>query len=276
MENSDKAINRNIAAHDRVAALYEAAHGEIYNPAEQERLRAALGEAAAAITSGGAVKEALDYGCGAGNLTGHLIALGLRATAADISPKFLEVVRGKYAAGGRLATLRLDGRGLPQIAAPAFDFAGAYSVLHHIPDYLAAVREMARVLRSGGVIYLDHEASPAYWRGEEAYARFRAELARAMPPPVKPSWKRFLRPAYYRARWNLFLNPRYIEEGDLHVWPDDHVDLDAAASMLEAGGFSVLARRDYLLYRRGYPAALYAEYKDRCSDMGLLIARKKA
>jgi SAM-dependent methyltransferase len=256
-----------------VAARYEAAHGEIYNPVEQARLRAALEWAVGAISSGGGVKKALDYGCGAGNLTGHLIGLGLSTTAADVSSKFLELVRGKYLQSGLLGTLRISGRGLPEIAGPEFDFAGAYSVLHHIPDYLAAVRELARVLRPGGVMYLDHEGSESSWRGDEVYSRFRAELARVLPP-VKPDWKRFLRPFYYRARWRLLLDPRYIEEGDLHVWPDDHVETDKLVSLLENEGFAIVRRQDYLLYRRGCPQALYDGYKDRCSDTCLLVAKK--
>ena len=38
-----------------------------------------------------------------------------------------------------------------------FGFAATYSVLHHIPDYLEAVRELARVVDVGGVLYIDHE-----------------------------------------------------------------------------------------------------------------------
>ena len=30
----------------------------------------------------------------------------------------------------------------------------------HIPDYLGAIREMIRILRPGGFIYIDHESSP--------------------------------------------------------------------------------------------------------------------
>jgi ubiquinone/menaquinone biosynthesis C-methylase UbiE len=39
----------------------------------------------------------------------------------------------------------------------------AYSVLHHIYDYEYALREMARLLKTGGVLYIDHEHNDTYW-----------------------------------------------------------------------------------------------------------------
>ncbi|MEM4732959.1 MAG: methyltransferase domain-containing protein, partial [Candidatus Bathyarchaeia archaeon] len=47
-----------------------------------------------------------------------------------------------------------------------FDLIACYSVLHHLPDYAGAVQRLSAFLKKGGVLYLDHEASPFYWKSE--------------------------------------------------------------------------------------------------------------
>jgi hypothetical protein len=39
-------------------------------------------------------------------------------------------------------------------------------VLHHLPDYVDAIKRLSVFLKKGGVMYLDHEASPFYWKSE--------------------------------------------------------------------------------------------------------------
>jgi hypothetical protein len=46
----------------------------------------------------------------------------------------------------------------------SFDLITFYSVLHHLPDYVAALRVLSGFLKKGGVMYIDHEASPSYWK----------------------------------------------------------------------------------------------------------------
>src|SRR5688500_18041973 len=79
-------IEHNIRAHDRVVATYERKHDEIYNPIEQQRIRESLERAVAFAGSPVDTMTALDFGCGAGNLTEHLLHLGLRVIASDVSP----------------------------------------------------------------------------------------------------------------------------------------------------------------------------------------------
>lgn len=266
-------LKQNIRAHDRVARDYEALHGEIFNPVEQARLRTKLAEAAALIRTRTGEKRALDLGCGSGNLTAHLLDLGLCVTAADVSGKFLELVRSKFGADPRLRTAALNGRDLAGFADGAFSFTAAYSVLHHIPDYLGMVREMARVTAPGGVLYIDHELNPAYWAGGPDYAGFREECRRG-EPPAAPVFSRFFKFSTYANKVRQLLNPRYMTEGDLHVWPDDHIDWDEIKQILAGAGFETALLEDYLLYRRGCPAEAYARYSALCSDVRLLAARK--
>ena len=110
-KSQQQQIARNVAVHDRVARKYDAIHGEIFNPVEQTRLRSALTSARDAIRTGAKLLHALDFGCGSGNLTRHLLDLALDVTAADVSEGFLDLVRSRYPTE-RLSTLLMNGSDL--------------------------------------------------------------------------------------------------------------------------------------------------------------------
>lgn len=262
-------IRLNIKAHDKVAAKYEKLHGEIYNPLEQARLHEKLGIARSSLRTDAPRKTALDFGCGAGNLTRHLLELGFGVTASDVSPRFLELVRKDFSDRGSLDTFHLNGSDLAGIPDDSFDLAATYSVLHHVPDYLGAVAEMARVVKPGGILYLDHEVNEGYWSRSEAYREF---LGKVRP---NPGWTRFFDPNTYYLKIRSRLNPKFRDEGDIHVFQDDHIEWGKIETLLGARGFEIVLREDYLIYRREYARDIYDAYKDRCTDMRLLIARKR-
>ncbi len=264
-------IKINARAHDRIANTYELSHGEIFNPVEQARLRSKLEEAAGKITAAAALGKALDLGCGSGNLTAHLLAMGFSVTAADVSRKFLQRLKARFGGEPRLETVLLNGLGLTAFPDGYFNFTAAYSVLHHVPDYLAMVREMARVTAKGGVLYIDHEVQPGYWHPGPEYAAFKKESA---PPPNSPPFSRFFRFSTYINKIRMLLDPRHIIEGDLHVWPDDHIEWDRVEQVFSGAGFETVLKEDYLLYRQGCREDIYLKYKDLCSDMRIFAARK--
>lgn len=268
MKPADQVLH-NVQAHDRIAGRYDAIHLEIFNPIEQARLRDRLRLAVSWIGESTEPRTALDFGCGSGNLTRHLIEAGLTVTAADVSARFLETVRSRFGHTGRLAgVLQLNGQDLREIGDDTFDMAAAYSVLHHVPDYLGIVAEMARVVRPGGVIYLDHEVNESYWQPTTEYREFLRRASRV-------DWRKYLTLSNYLDRIRRIFNPRYSSEGDIHVWPDDRIEWPRIEQTLVERGFEILLREDYLLYRRHYRPEVYHQYKDRCSDMRLLIARKR-
>jgi ubiquinone/menaquinone biosynthesis C-methylase UbiE len=261
-------IARNIAIHDRIALKYEKRHDEIFNPREQARLGAVLADAKAAIESGRAPLRALDFGCGSGNLTGHLLRLGFEVTAADVSRSFLDLVAGRHPRAP-LATHRLNGRDLAEFAESTFDLVATYSVLHHIPDYLAALGEVARVTAPGGVVIVDHELNEEFWIGNPVFAQFQTEA-------LRPDLGRFFRPANYYHKLRRLLDPRHTNEGDIHVWPDDHIEWSKIRGLLESLGFEVIRDEDYLLYRGRYRPEAYDRFVGRCTDTKVMIFRKCA
>jgi ubiquinone/menaquinone biosynthesis C-methylase UbiE len=255
------------------AAVYEHAHGDIFNSIEQRRLYGMLREAVQAVRTGVKLAKALDFGCGSGNLTRHLIALGVCTVSADVSDDFLEGIRRKFSATRLSETLKLNGSDLSNVPDAHFDLVATYSVLHHVPDYVSIVREMCRVAKPGGVVYIDHEVTPDYYERPPVYREF---LKKARP---RVDWRRLaslvLDVRGYIHIFRRLANPRYKREGDIHVWPDDPIEWDRIEQVLLSQGFEVLLKNDYLLYKAIYDLRVYNEYKDRCADERVLIARKK-
>jgi SAM-dependent methyltransferase len=272
-------IRRSVRAYRRNHTQYEDRHGEIFNEREQTRLHDELRNAFLAVTSSSAPPVALDLGCGTGNLTRHLLALGADVIAADVSPDFLGTVQRRYGSSARLRTALLNGEDLRDFADDTFDFVAAYSVLHHVPDYLPLIEDALRVLKPGGVIYLDHEVNQNYWDPPSELEDFRSALAAttrcgALWNPTGRRWQRFLQPSRYVSRARRAISPRYQAEGDIHVWPDDHIEWADIAETLLSHGAAIVDQRDYLVFRNGYPPDLYSRYAARCTDMTLLVARK--
>jgi SAM-dependent methyltransferase len=272
-------VARSVAAYRKVWRDYDARHGEIFNATEQARLRAALGRAVGEVR-GAPARRALDLGCGTGNVTAHLVALGLEVVAADVSPEFLAEVRRRFP-GEPVETLELDGLGLGPVADASLDLVAAYSVLHHVPDYVGMVREAVRVLRPGGVLYLDHEVNEQYWRADGALAELRDALdARRYPGwwrPTRKRWQRYLMPSKYVWALRERIEPLFwLDEGDIHVWAEDHVEWDAVEDALRGEGAEIVRTEDYLVSRAEYPPDIYEAYRERCSDMRLLVARRSS
>ena len=255
------------------AAVYETAHGDIFNPIEQQRLHNSLRDAIQAVQTDSTPLAALDYGCGSGNLTRHLIDLGVHTVSADVSDDFLKAIERKFADTALSETLKINGVDLTNVPDGRFDLVASYSVLHHVPDYLAIVAEMCRVIKPGGVLYIDHEVTETYYEKPAVYLEF---LRKARP---RVNWRRYLSLALdvrgYIHILRRLRNPRYKREGDIHVWPDDHVEWDKVEQIALSQGFEIVVKRDYLLCKAVYDLDVYNEFKDRCSDERVLIARKK-
>lgn len=261
----DQQIAHNAAVHDRIAEKYDRHHVEIFNEREQTRLGQSLADAIAAVQSSGNPVTALDMGCGSGNLTRHLLALGCTVTSADVSPKFLQLVEGRFG-GAQLRTSQLNGIDLSQFQDDSFDLVATYSVLHHIPDYLAAVREMGRVCRPGGIVYIDHELVEHVYRPESGYAEFRKRA-------LKPDLGKWFQPINYYGKIRRLFDPKFANEGDIHVWPDDHIEWLQIRAALEA--FEPVIDTQYLLYNGRYRPAIYEEYAGRLTDMRVMALRKR-
>jgi ubiquinone/menaquinone biosynthesis C-methylase UbiE len=125
----------------------------------------------------------LDIGCGGGDVSfdlARMVAPSGRVVAMDIDEVKIEIARGEAAAQGignvefRLADIT---EGQPE---PEFDFAHARFLLYHLPNPTAALANIRRALRPGGILvvadtdfrghFCDPE-SPALWRYVDLYTQ---------------------------------------------------------------------------------------------------------
>ncbi len=273
-EETSHHVARNIKAYAKRAASYEEVHGEIFNSPEQSRLQEALAKASGAVRSGG--RQALDFGAGSGNVTRHMIGLGYDVTAADVSPDFLRTIEDRF----EIRTIELIDGSLSYIPDDAFDLIGVYSVMHHIPDYLAAAAGLVRKLKPGGVLLIDHERNDNHWSPPPEHVEFRRENANARTgefwDPEHKRWQYLFRAAVVPSRHLARLNKkrRISEEGDIHVYADDNIDWDRLIEVLHKAGVELVERMDYLLFVAGYDESIWESYRRRCNDVTGIIVRR--
>ena len=99
----------------------------------------------ARVESGG-FANALDVGCGEGRFCRMLKAAGVRATGIDPTRPLLDLARQRDQSGD----YRLGRAEQLEFPDASFDLVVSYITLVDIPDFRAAIGEMARVLRPGG------------------------------------------------------------------------------------------------------------------------------
>jgi ubiquinone/menaquinone biosynthesis C-methylase UbiE len=109
----------------------------------------------------------LDVGCGDGYLTRMFARRAREVTGLDHDPEMLEIARQLH---GR-SNVRFDEGAAEKLPYPdaSFDRVVAVSVMEHFYDTVSALREMARVLKPGGVVAMSvdslvPENSPAKFR----------------------------------------------------------------------------------------------------------------
>lgn len=263
-------LEYNIKTHNKVAVYYDKNHPEIYNPIEQKRLSKALSFAYSNLSVIDSVPTVLDYGCGAGNLTSHLINLGCKVISADISQKFLDLIKTRYTDNKLHGVFKLNGNDLSEIDSESIDMIAVYSVLHHIPDYLTAVKDMIRVLKPGGILFLDHERSPDSWNGNKYYDELQNLTKKGINPLILLN---LLDPKWYIRKYQKLKNPRWQSEGDIHVWKNDHIEWELIEQLALDQKMKIIKQEDYLLAQPQY-GELYERFADLCADMRLFVAVK--
>ncbi len=127
----------------------------------------------------------LEVGCGMGTDLLQFARGGAVCAGIDLTPRSIAITRQRFALYGQRADLLIgDGERLP-FANDTLDVVYSNGVLHHTPDTAGAIRELHRVLKSGGTakVMIYHKNSLNYW-GEMMLHRgvFRGELFRGRSP----------------------------------------------------------------------------------------------
>jgi ArsR family transcriptional regulator len=126
-------------------------------------------EKMACVSGAGEDSEVADVGTGTGFVAAGISARVRRVLAVDNSPAMLDVARKNLRALGASNVDLVVGEAsrLP-LEDGAVDAAFANMVLHHAEDPAAMLREMARVVKPGGVVaVVDEVEHPFAWMREE-------------------------------------------------------------------------------------------------------------
>jgi ubiquinone/menaquinone biosynthesis C-methylase UbiE len=154
-EGTTRVVQANQKVHGQLAHAYNESEPH-FRPENQAKVHQRLTELATRAPSN---DRMLDLGCG----TGFLLQIardlfkkidGIDATQAmldrvDLSPGNITLHQGIVEA-------------LPFEDA-TFDIVTAYSFLDHLEDHVPVLHEAARVLRQGGIIYIDLVPNRAFW-----------------------------------------------------------------------------------------------------------------
>jgi ubiquinone/menaquinone biosynthesis C-methylase UbiE len=171
----EQVLENNISVHSRMADTYERDEPH-FRPENKAKVRANLRR----ITERTGTTRMLDVGCGTGFVIALMIDTFDEIHGIDPTRAMLDKVD---ASSGKVTLHEGVAEALP-FADGAFDLVTAYSVFHHLADHRPALAEIARVLRPGGVLYVDLEPNRAFWRALDSVERARAGRTDGLDPIV--------------------------------------------------------------------------------------------
>lgn len=101
-------------------------------------------------------KRVLEIGCGRGVGIEILLALGAaHVTGFDLDPKMVALAQKRLAKHGDRTRAFVGDAEAIDAADASFDVVVDYGILHHIPNWPQALKEIARVLKPDGIFYFE-------------------------------------------------------------------------------------------------------------------------
>ena len=155
-------------------------------------------------------RRVLDVGCGGGLAAACLVQRGARVVGLDLSQASLHVAARQTRRPGCLEAVFTCGRAeaLP-FADASFEIVWCTDVLEHLADLPAAIAQMARVLKPGGLFFYD--TINRSWLSRLLVIGFWEYLAHVAPRGTH-DWRLFLTPAeLHRLLIHYGLQPRAIQ-----------------------------------------------------------------
>ena len=160
--------------------------------------------------------QILDAGCGSGRNMVELARRG-EVTGIELSPASVEVARQRNVGEvvqGSVAELPFDD--------DSFDFAVCLDVIEHLEDDLRTLRELRRVIRSGGRLLVTVPAYPSLWSSHDVVNHHHRRYTRASllkvareggwEPICTTHFNSLLLPAAMAYRWWERLSHRPVDE----------------------------------------------------------------
>ncbi|NWF86651.1 class I SAM-dependent methyltransferase [Candidatus Bathyarchaeota archaeon] len=148
----------NIRHHDVEAEVFERVHPEGSSIYE----RAKVSKSIAYIAKSCRARDlCVDVGCGTGFVTGFELPHYKMVVAADISKRMLDVAKRRLGGAKSLCLVVCDAEFLPFKRGVA-DLVSVSSLLHHLPRPFSYLKEVSRILKVDGFVYVTRE--PSYQR----------------------------------------------------------------------------------------------------------------
>jgi len=150
-------------------------------------------------------RTVVEAACGRGQFTGWLERGGARTVGLDLSLRALGIARARLSRNGESAALACaDVQAIP-LGSGAADVIVSCETLEHVPEPRACLRELRRVLRTGGRLILTTENYLNIWGLYRLYiaARRRPYNSGDTPQPIEqwmfsPRTRRMVRQAGFR------------------------------------------------------------------------------
>lgn len=164
MYSKERVLNANVQLHTTLADTYKQVEPH-YRPENIERVRHNLLQLKKE-TEG---EKLLDVGCGSGFIIDIAKELFSVIRGVDITPAMLE----KVDTNSQTCDIKVqlcECEKLP-FADNTFDLCTAHAVLHHLHDIEAAIKEIFRVLKPGGILYADLDPNYYFWEAMEGLPR---------------------------------------------------------------------------------------------------------
>jgi SAM-dependent methyltransferase len=149
-------LKANQAVHGKLATVYDETEPH-FRPENQAKVKARL-QRVRDLAPGHA--RMLDVGCGTGFMLRQAVGLFDQIDGVDITPEMMARIPDL---GPSVRTQIAEAEQLPFEDA-TFDVVTAYSVFDHLVDYRVTIREILRVLKSGGIFYADLIPNRGFWR----------------------------------------------------------------------------------------------------------------
>lgn len=256
-----KVVKENIRLHKKEAEEYEENNPEIFNDREKNRIKSVLDDLIERVETESSERKALDVGCGTGNMLKKLAPKFDKVIGIDLSGEMLSRAFSTIVDEDNSRLIRASASNLP-FPDEYFDMVSAYSMFHHLPSFSDPISEISRVLKKGGILYIDHEPINREEMPVKMYLKFcdilNGEMRKGFPP--------------------------YEETGDierehcdyhLHHGEDGGLPISQIKNICNEKGLEVLDSRKYLSYGSKKLNPLYPIFKPFFSDEWLLKARKR-
>jgi len=149
-------IDANIKVHTAMAERYNSdePHFRAENREQVLRKLRSLRERS------GSGDKLLDVGCGTGFIINLVRDLYTEIHGIDVTQAMLDMID---TSSGNIVLHKAMAEDMP-FDDGYFDIVTSYAFIHHVFDYQTVLREIYRVLRPGGLVYIDLEPNMYYWK----------------------------------------------------------------------------------------------------------------